>query len=139
MINAEAVQTGRFLIWPADPTGRHDLPSVWAPIADRIATTPAETLTLLTAADQLITERLDTPHLGTDRGGHSGYTDPPGILLTIDEAHHVLAGDRHATALAERITTHGGPAGVGLVVTARGADPAYFGGSTALRAAMPRS
>ncbi len=116
---------------------------MWAPVADRIATTPAETLTLLTAADQLITERLDTPHLGTDRGGHSGYTDPttddPGILLTIDEAHHVLAGDRHATALAERITTRGGPAGVGLVVTARGADPAYFGGSTALRAALART
>lgn len=148
VINAEAIQTGRFVIWPADPTGRHDLPSVWAPVADRIATTPAETLTLLTAADQLITERLSTDRLdkdrlGTDRLGRGGYTDPttdhPGILLTIDEAHHVLAGDRHATALAERIITRGGPAGVGLVVTARGADPAYFGGSTPLRTALAQT
>lgn len=138
VLNAEAVQTGRFLIWPADPTGRHDLPSVWAPIADRIATTPADTLALLAAADQLITDRL-TARPGT-AGIESGYADPtpehPGVLLTIDEAAPVLAGDRRATALAERVATRGGPAGVGLVVTSRGADPAYFGGSTRLRAAL---
>ena len=138
VLNAEAVQTGRFRIWPADPTGRHDLPSVWAPIADRLATTPADTLALLAAADQLITERLNPSRPAT--AGPGRYTDPtperPGILLTIDDAAAVLAGDRDATTLAERVATRGGPAGVGLVVTSRGADPAYFGGSTRLRAAL---
>ena len=133
VLNVEAIQTGRFAIWPADPTGRHDLPSIWAPVTDRIATTRAETVDLLAAADDLITDRLE----------EGGYTDPtsdrPAILLTIDEAPHVLAGDRHATGLAERIATRGGPAGVGLVVTSRGADLAYFGGSPLLRAALART
>ena len=140
VLNAEAVQTGRFLIWPADPTGRHDLPPLWAPIADRLATTPADTLALLAAADQLITDRLTPSHAATTGPARGNYTDPtaehPGVLLTIDEAADVLAGNRHATELAERVATRGGPAGVGLVVTSRGADAAYFGGSTRLRAAL---
>lgn len=140
VLNAEAVQTGRFLIWPADPTGRHDLPPLWAPIADRLATTPADTLALLAAADQLITDRLTPTGIGPAGPAPGTYSDPtpehPGILLTIDEAPHVLAGNQHATELAERVATHGGPAGVGLVITSRGADPAYFGGNTRLRTAL---
>lgn len=133
VLNVEAIQTGRFLIWPADPTGRHHLPDIWAPVADRLAETPTDTVSVLEAADRAITHRLS----------HGGYTDPtpekPGILITIDEGQHVFAGNPHATALAERITSTGGPAGVGLVVTARGADLAYYGGSAHLRGALARS
>ena len=133
VLNVEAIRTGRFLIWPADPTGRHHLPDVWAQIADRLAETPTDTVSMLEAADRAITHRL----------GHGRYADPtpekPGILITIDEGQHVFAGNPHATALAERITTLGGPAGVGLVVTARGADLAYYGGSAPLRAALART
>ena len=78
--------------------------------ADRLAETPTDTLSMLEAADRAITHRLD----------HGGYADPtpdtPGILITVDEGQHVFAGNPHATALAERITTLGGPAGVGLVL-----------------------
>ena len=133
ILNLEAVQTGRFLIWPADPTGRHDLPSVWAPAADWIAGTPAETVSMLTVANRIITTRLE----------HGGYTDPtsdkPGVLISIDEGQHVFAGNPEATALAERIATTGGPAGVALVVSSRGADLAYFGGSSTLRTALART
>lgn len=133
VLNVEAIQTGRWMLWPADPTGRHNLPAVWSPAAERIAQTPAETVAMLAAADRIITTRLV----------HGGYTDPtpdkPAILLTIDEAQHVFAGNPQATALAERIATAGGPAGVALVVTTRGADLAYFGGSHALRTALART
>jgi hypothetical protein len=133
ILNVEALQTDRFLIYPADPTGRHNLPAVWAPAADRIAQTPAETVSMLTVANQIITTRL----------AHGGYTDPtpdkPAILITIDEAQHVFAGNPDATALAERIATTGGPAGVGLVVTTRGGDLAYYGASRTLRAALART
>ena len=133
ILNVEAIQTGRFLIWPADPTGRHNLRSVWAPAADWIADTPAETVSMLTVANRIITKRLE----------HGGYTDPtpdkPGILITIDESQAVFAGDPDATALAQRIAAAGGPAGVALVVTARGVDLAYYGGSRALRTALART
>jgi hypothetical protein len=102
-------------------------------VADWIAQSPAETVSMLTVANQIITKRLK----------HGGYTDPtpdkPGILITIDEAQHVFAGDADATALAERIATTGGPVGVALVVTARGADLAYYGGSRTLRTALTRT
>jgi len=132
VLNLEAVCSGRFVIWPADPTGRHDLPKVWTKVADCIPQTPAETVKMLTAANAAIQARLD----------NDGYADPspdrPGILITIDECQHVFAGNPEATALAERIVTDGGPAGVGLVVTSRGADLAYFGGSRLLLAGLGR-
>ncbi|MFG2000620.1 hypothetical protein ACGFNU_15900 [Spirillospora sp. NPDC048911] len=54
----------------------------------------------------------------------------------IDEAQEVFAGHPEATRLAEHIVAHGGPAGVGLVVTSRSADLAYLGGSATLRAGL---
>jgi len=54
----------------------------------------------------------------------------------IDDCQAVFAGNPRATQLAERIVTTGGPAGVGLIVTARGAGLAYFGGSRILRAGL---
>jgi hypothetical protein len=50
----------------------------------------------------------------------------------------VFAGNPEATALAERIVTNGGPAGFGLVVSSRGADLAYFGGSRQLLSGLGR-
>jgi hypothetical protein len=61
---------------------------------------------MLTAANAGIQARLD----------HGGYADPspdrPCFLITIDECQHVFAGNPEATALAERIVTNGGPAGL---------------------------
>jgi len=54
----------------------------------------------------------------------------------IDDCQAVFAGNPRATQLAERVVTTGGPAGVGLIVTARGAGLAYFGGSRILRAGL---
>lgn len=108
--------------WPSTTIERFVLWCVrlWASAADRIAQTPDETVAMLEAADRITTARLD----------HSGYTDPstdrPGVLITIDEDQHVFDGDPHATALAERITATGGRAGVGLVVTTRGTNLAYY-------------
>jgi hypothetical protein len=76
----------------------------------------------------------------TARQQAGGYADPthdtPGLLLLIDECQEVFAGNLRATRLAERIVAEGGPVGVGMVVTTRGIDLAYFGGSAALRAGL---
>jgi hypothetical protein len=52
---------------------------------------------------------------------------------------HVFAGNKEATALGELIVTEGGPPGVALVATARGASLAYFGGSARLRSGLASS
>jgi hypothetical protein len=130
IITVEAVCTGKFVVWHADPTRRHDVVETWGQIADRIAESPGETALMLEAAAQVISARLQA----------GGYADPtpdnPGLLILIDDCQAVFAGNPQATQLAERIVTTGGSAGVGLIVTARGADPAYFGGSRTLRSGL---
>lgn len=131
IINIEALHSGKFLIFPADPTGRNGLADVFSGAA-QVAETPAETVDLLRAVNKAIDARLDAH-------GHTGPSpETPGLLVTIDECEHVFAGNPEATRLAERIVTDGGRAGVGLVVTARGHELAYFGGSATLRTELSR-
>jgi hypothetical protein len=129
LVMLEAICSGRFHVWPADPSGRHDLS--WAEQAAHwIARDQAEAMRMLRAAARVIVKRREV----------GGYEDPspekPGILIAIDECQHIFAGNREATKLGELIVTEGGPAGVGLVVTARGTDLAYFGGSVTLRSGL---
>lgn len=129
LIQVEAIASGCFVVLAADPEDRHDLS--WGDEAfHRVAKGPQETLEMLRAAVRVIAARLE----------EGGYADPvpgkPGVLVTVDECQAVFAGNEEATRLAEEIAVTGGPAGVGLVATARGTEPAYFGGSLRLRAAL---
>jgi hypothetical protein len=129
LVMIEAMCSGRFAVWPADPGGRHDLS--WADGAvDLIARNPAETVRMLRDAADIIPARMKA-------GGYSYLRpDKPGILIAIDECEHVFAGNKEATSLGELIVTEGGPAGVALVATARGGSLAYFGGSARLRSGL---
>jgi len=53
-----AVCTGKFVVWHADPTRRHDVVETWGQIADRIAESPGETVLMLEAAVQAISARM---------------------------------------------------------------------------------
>jgi hypothetical protein len=129
LVMIEAMCSGRFAVWPADPSGRHDLS--WAAGAvDLIAHNPAETVRMLRAAAEIIPARMKAG------GCPDPLPDKPGILIAIDECEHVFAGNKEATSLGELIVTEGGPAGVALVATARGGSLAYFGGSARLRSAL---
>lgn len=132
-IALEASQARRFSVFIAEPDGRHDIGEATTAAAYATASTVEETAAMLETIDRTITARQST----------GGYTDPtpqrPGLLVLIDEAQQVFAGNPHAVALAERIVRDGGPAGVGLVVTTRGADLAYFGGSRALRSGLTKT
>ncbi|MEV3925878.1 hypothetical protein [Actinomadura coerulea] len=136
IITVETVCSGRFRVWLADPQGRHNLVETFGrvPAVEEIAESPGETLLQLRAAAQRIDKISDA------RSGGRGHTDPspdrPGLIIVIDEAQEVFAANPEATRLAEDIVTRGGPAGVGLIVTTRGADLAYFGGSATLRAGL---
>lgn len=128
IVQVEAIASGRFAVLAADPEDRHDLS--WGDGILRVAKGPEETLKMLQAAARAARGRL----------AEGGYADPspsaPGILVTVDECQAAFAGNPEATRLAEEIACTGGPAGVGLVVTARGPETAYFGGSSRLRAAL---
>lgn len=130
VITVEAACTGKFLVWHADPTRRHEVVKTWGQIADWIAESPGETVLMLEAAGRLISARRQAG------GNLDPAPDKPGVLIMIDDCQAVFAGNLRATKLAERIVTTGGPAGVGLIVTARGADLAYFGGSRILRSGL---
>jgi hypothetical protein len=56
----------------------------------------------------------------------------------MEDCGQVLTANRHATRVAEQVVTQGGPVGVGLVVTTRSTDLAYFGGSGLLRARLAK-
>ncbi|MEY9860099.1 hypothetical protein ABH935_005735 [Catenulispora sp. GAS73] len=129
ILNLGALTSKRFVLWAADPACRSDL--TWmSDIADWIATGSQETVEMLRAAGNAVAARLV----------EGGYAEPfsakPGILLTVDDGQQVFAGNPEATRLAEAIAADGGRAGVALVVTTRGADLAYFGGSAKLRAGL---
>jgi hypothetical protein len=127
VITAEALLSGRFVVWLADPLDRHNLATLWGAAADRIATSVADTVEMLKATTEIIERRRTI----------GGYTDPsaeqPGLLILIDEGQEIFAGSADATRLAEHVVNDGGKQGVGLIVSARGADLAYFGGSKQLR------
>jgi hypothetical protein len=127
ILNLGALSSGLFVLWAADAAGRNDL-SWMHGAADQIASGRQQTIELLRAGANVVAARLS----------HGGYTvpssDKPGILLTIDDCQQVFAGNPEATRLAEMILDGGSRAGVALVVTARGVDRAYFGGSAKLRA-----
>ena len=130
LVMVETMCSGRFVVWPADPSGRHDLSWAEDGLADWIARDPAETVKMLRAAADIIPARRKA----------GAYSDPlpekPGILIAIDECEHVFAGNKEATSLGELIVTEGASAGVALVATARGASLAYFGGSARLRSGL---
>ncbi|WP_433464054.1 hypothetical protein [Spirillospora sp. CA-128828] len=136
IITVETVCSDRFRVWLADPQGRHNMVETFGqvPAVEQIAESPGETLLLLRAAAHQIDQDLSDAHR------YGGPTDPspdrPGLIIVIDEAQEVFAANPEATRLAEHIVTRGGPAGVGLIVTTRGADLAYFGGSATLRAGL---
>jgi hypothetical protein len=130
LVMVEAMCSGRFVVWPAYPSGRHDRSWAEDGLADWIARNPAETVEMLRAAADIIPARRKA----------GGYSDPlpekPGILIALDECEHIFAGNKEATALGELIVTEGASAGVALVASARGASLAYFGGSARLRSGM---
>ena len=127
LVLIEAMCSGRYIVWPADPTGNNNFD--WAIDKDRwVAMDVAETVRMLEAANRLVAARLAS---GTDY--RTPTPDTPGLLIGIDECQHVFAGNPAATQLAEQIVTTGGRAGVSLVATTRGPDLAYFGGSRTLR------
>src|SRR5262249_49373850 len=127
LIIAEALQSNLFTLWLADLSRRREMSDLWGSIADRIASTPTDTVEMLDAAAAVVKERSDS----------GNYTDPsverPGLIMFVDEGQEVFAGNSRATRLAEHIVGDGGQRGVGLVVSSRGPDMAYFGGSRALR------
>lgn len=127
ILNLGAVSSGLFVLWAAGPSGRHDL-SWMKDAADWIVTGREQTTEMLRAAAQVVAARL----------GEGGYAQPsperPGILLTIDDCQQVFAGNPEAARLAEAILADGARTGIALVVTARGTELAYFGGSAKLRA-----
>jgi hypothetical protein len=130
ILMVEAITSRRFGLWAADPTGRHDLKAWLSAVAGRLAESRAETVELLEAASRIIAERTKD----------GGYTDPssetPGILIVVEDCGQVFTANRHATRVAEQVVAQGGPVGVGLVVTTRSTDLAYFGGSGLLRAGL---
>jgi hypothetical protein len=133
IVLAEAMLQPKFALWLADPTGRHNFPDTYSAVADKIATTPRDTLTVLREAVRVIETR-------TKRGR---FPDPTpqrqGVLVAIEDCHITFADDLEATRLAERIVTAGGPVSVGLVVTAPGTDLTHFGGSLTLRTGLART
>jgi hypothetical protein len=130
LLMVEAITSRRFGLWAADPTGRHDLKAMRSGVAGRLAENRAETVEMLEAASRVITER-------TKEGDYTGPTsDSPDILIAMEDCGQVFTANRHATRLAEEVVTRGGPVGVGLVVTTRSTDLAYFGGSRLLRARL---
>lgn len=127
LVVTEARQSGLFVLWLTDPSGRRQLADLPMASTNKRAETPKDTVKLLRAACRIIERRLDL-------GGYAEPTrDRPAILLAVENCESLFADDLEATALAERIVTRGGPAGVSLVVTAPGTDLAHFGGNAALR------
>jgi hypothetical protein len=130
LLMVEAITSRRFGLWAADPTGRHGLKAMLSDVAGRLAENRAETVEMLEAASRVITER-------TKEGDYTGPTsDSPDILIAMEDCGQVFTANLHATRLAEQVVTRGGPVGVGLVMTTRSTDLAYFGGSRLLRARL---
>jgi hypothetical protein len=130
LVLMEAVQEPKFVIWLADPTGRHFGEDAWKKVDAKIARDPKQVRDLLREAVRVIDSRQK----------HGRFPDPtpqrPGIVFALEEAHELLADDLEATQLAERIATEGGAVSVALVVTAPSTDLENFGGSLALRSAL---
>lgn len=128
-----ALHSGVFQMILADPSGRGQLPGPFGDVCFESAEDVTGTLRLLWGVEAIVRERSTA----------GGYQDPtrerPGILVVIEECHHVFTVGAHATRIAEAVATGGGSAGVSLIVTAPGADLAYFGGSGLLRGALARS
>jgi hypothetical protein len=93
LVMVEAMCSGRFVVWPAYPSGRHDLSWAEDGLAEWIARNPAETVEMLRAAAHIIPTRRKA----------GGYSDPlpekPGILIALDECEHIFAGNKEATTL----------------------------------------
>jgi hypothetical protein len=130
LLAVEAIREPKFALWVADPTGPEGITQAFDQLTDRSATTPRETVELLREARRVVDRRLE----------QGPFTDPTpdkqGIIVVVDAAHTVFADNLEATELAEHVATRGGPVSVALVAVAPDADPAHYGGSTALRDAL---
>lgn len=130
LVTVEAVASGVFVCAVADPHNRNGLVEPFEGVAERIARSPEETVSLLAWGVVAVERRMPQK---------ASYRDPsperPGVLLVVDDAHEVLT-DPGTAALAERIAVAGPQVGIGLVVASRSVDASDFGGRHDLLAAL---
>jgi len=132
LVLVEALASDLFDVAVADPQDRNGLTDLVKEIAVGVARTVPATLDLMAKILTIIESRSDDE----DR-----FRDPSrerrGLVLLLDDAHHVLA-ERAAAALAERIATTGPPVGVGLVAASSSMSLTTFAGNETLLRALAR-
>jgi hypothetical protein len=131
IVLVEAILQPKFALWLGDPTGRHNISAgPFASVASRIATNHRDVVELLREAGRVVDAR-------TRRGTFADPTTAKqGILVVIEDCHEVFADNLESAGLAEHVALLGGPVSVALIVTAPGAELAYYGGSAELRGAL---
>lgn len=116
LVVVEAMCSGVFDIVVADPLGRNGLLDAVASYAVRSADTRAATTSLLAWT----VEQVQSRHAQADRWRRPDPTRR-GLLVAIDDAHHVLT-DPRAADLAARVAVDGPTVGVGLIAVVESVD-----------------
>ncbi|NUU25518.1 MAG: hypothetical protein HOV68_29040 [Streptomycetaceae bacterium] len=129
-ILGEAVHEPKFALWNVRPA--ESSPDAFDRPALRIAADPQSATELLRDACDIIRQRRAEGALGDPS------PERRGLLIAIRDAHTLFANPATA-AHAWTIARSGGTAGVAVLATSTGTDPAAFAGNTVLRDALART